>query len=182
MKKLVKINLPNFFLNLICLSVKSSFLCKSNNFFDNGIKFVILDEVDYMTKNAQQALKYLLQCCGNNVKFCLICNYISKVDDSLQNEFICVRFNQLPRDEIYKFIDNYNDIIDNDNDVPSIGTLVNRKQGKRKHKGSQATVPLEVVGMDIGYGADLSIGGFKYVLVLVDQCTRHLFIYRMHKS
>lgn len=79
---------------------------KSNNFFDNGIKFVILDEVDYMTKNAQQALKYLLQCCGNNVKFCLICNYISKVDDSLQNEFICVRFNQLPRDEIYKFIDN----------------------------------------------------------------------------
>ena len=60
-----------------------------------------------MTKNAQQALKYLLhKCCGNNVKFCLICNYISKVDDSLQNEFICVRFNQLPRDEIYKFIDN----------------------------------------------------------------------------
>ena len=24
------------------------------------VKFVILDEVDYMTKNAQQALKYLL--------------------------------------------------------------------------------------------------------------------------
>ena len=34
---------------------------KSKNFFNKGIKFVILDEVDYMTKNAQQALKYLIQ-------------------------------------------------------------------------------------------------------------------------
>ena len=33
----------------------------SNSLFHDGIKFVILDEVDYMTKNAQQALKYLLQ-------------------------------------------------------------------------------------------------------------------------
>jgi DNA polymerase III delta prime subunit len=79
---------------------------KSNNLFEVGIKFVILDEVDSMTKNAQYALKYLLQTCGNNVKFCLICNYISKVDDSLQNEFICIRFNQLPRDNIYNFIYN----------------------------------------------------------------------------
>jgi replication factor C subunit 3/5 len=45
---------------------------KSSNMFYQGTKFVILDEVDYMTKNAQQALKYLLQICGDNVKFCLI--------------------------------------------------------------------------------------------------------------
>ena len=79
---------------------------RSSNLFEVGIKFVILDEVDSMTKNAQYALKYLLQTCGNNVKFCLICNYISKVDDSLQNEFICIRFNQLPRDKIHNFIYN----------------------------------------------------------------------------
>ncbi len=79
---------------------------KSNNLFEFGLKFIILDEVDYMTKNAQQALKYLLQGCGKNVKFCLICNYISKVEHSLQNEFICIRFNQLPRNEIYNFINN----------------------------------------------------------------------------
>ena len=79
---------------------------KSKNMFEIGYKFVVLDEVDYMTKNAQQALKNLLQSCLDNVRFCLICNYICKIDDSLKNEFICIRFNQLPKNEIYKFIKN----------------------------------------------------------------------------
>jgi len=77
---------------------------KSMSLFDSGLKFVILDEVDYMTKNAQQALKYLLQTCVYNVRFCLICNYISKIDESLQNEFIWGRFNQLPKRDIQTFI------------------------------------------------------------------------------
>lgn len=79
---------------------------KSANFFQKGLKFVILDEVDYMTKSAQQALKYLLQTCDKNVRFCLICNYICKVDESLQNEFLTIRFNQLPEANIYEFINN----------------------------------------------------------------------------
>ena len=77
---------------------------KSKHLFETGLKFVILDEVDYMTKNAQQALKSLLQTCRPNVRFCLICNYISKIDESLQHEFCCVRFNQLPVKDIYMFI------------------------------------------------------------------------------
>tara|TARA_B100001287_G_C22685912_1_gene533589 strand:- start:2312 stop:3298 length:987 start_codon:yes stop_codon:yes gene_type:complete len=78
---------------------------KSKNLFETGFKFVILDEVDYMTKNAQQALKYLLQTTTTNVRFCLICNYISKIDIPLKNEFICVRFNQLPQKDIINFIE-----------------------------------------------------------------------------
>ena len=80
----------------------------SKSLFVNGIKFVILDEVDYMTKNAQQALKYLLQEYRENTRFCLICNYISKIDDSLQNEFVKVKFNQLPKDKIINFLDKIN--------------------------------------------------------------------------
>ena len=77
---------------------------KSRNLFETGTKFVILDEVDYMTKNAQQALKYLLQTTITNVRFCLICNYISKIDEPLKQEFIGVRFNQLPSQDIMKFM------------------------------------------------------------------------------
>ena len=77
---------------------------RSRHIFESGCKFVILDEVDYMTKNAQQALKTLLQTSRTNVRFCLICNYISKIDDSLQQEFVSVRFNQLPWTEIKTFL------------------------------------------------------------------------------
>jgi DNA polymerase III delta prime subunit len=70
------------------------------------MKFVILDEVDYMTKNAQQALRYLLQNYSSSVRFCLICNYISKIDEGLQNEFLRLRFNQLPKEEIIYFLKN----------------------------------------------------------------------------
>lgn len=73
--------------------------------FGNGIKFVILDEVDYMTTNAQIALRYLLTSyTDNNVRFCLICNYVSRIDESLQTEFVRMRFNQLPESDILAFL------------------------------------------------------------------------------
>jgi len=83
-----------------------NFFVNSKPLFHTGMKFVILDEVDYMTKNAQQALRYLLQNYSNNVRFCLICNYISKIDEGLQNEFIRLHFNQLPKDDIIQFLHN----------------------------------------------------------------------------
>ena len=72
--------------------------------FGPGMKFVILDEVDYMTKNAQQALRYLIQQYSKDIRFCLICNYISRIDASLQNEFVRLRFCQLPKTDIFKFL------------------------------------------------------------------------------
>jgi replication factor C subunit 3/5 len=74
--------------------------------FGNGMKFVILDEVDYMTKNAQQALRYLIQQYQTNIRFCLICNYISRIDTALQNEFVRLRFCKLPEKDIYIFLNN----------------------------------------------------------------------------
>jgi replication factor C subunit 3/5 len=76
----------------------------SNTLFSTGMKFVILDEVDYMTKNAQQALRYMLQGYSSNVRFCLMCNYISRIDEGLQNVFIKLRFNQLPETDIIQFL------------------------------------------------------------------------------
>jgi DNA polymerase III delta prime subunit len=83
-----------------------SLFVNSKPLFHGGMKFVILDEVDYMTKNAQQALRYLLQNYSNTARFCLICNYISKIDEGLQNEFLRLRFNQLPKEDILVFLKN----------------------------------------------------------------------------
>jgi DNA polymerase III delta prime subunit len=78
----------------------------SKTLFNKGMKFVILDEVDYMTKNAQQALRYLLQEYSSSVRFCLICNYISRIDEGLQHEFLKLSFNQLPERDIISFLIN----------------------------------------------------------------------------
>ena len=81
----------------------------SKTLFNQGMKFVILDEVDYMTKNAQQALRYLLQTHNKHVRFCLMCNYISRIDDGLQNEFLRLRFNQHPSEKIITFLTQISD-------------------------------------------------------------------------
>jgi DNA polymerase III delta prime subunit len=82
----------------------------SKSMFGDGMKFVILDEVDYMTKNAQLALRYLLNNFNNavNVRFCLICNYISRIDEALQTEFVRMRFNMLPDSKIISFLQKIN--------------------------------------------------------------------------
>ena len=78
----------------------------TKSLFNTGLKFVILDEVDYMTKNAQQALRHLIQQNENKVRFCLICNYISRIHFSLKNEFIRLRFCKLPKQKIFQFLNN----------------------------------------------------------------------------
>ena len=82
------------------------FVC-TKNLFNKGTKFIILDEIDYMTLNAQTALKNLIQIMNkqnNNVVFCLIANYLSKITPQLQNMCIHMRFNQLPKNSIYSLL------------------------------------------------------------------------------
>tara|TARA_B100000780_G_scaffold114291_1_gene80088 strand:+ start:685 stop:1596 length:912 start_codon:yes stop_codon:yes gene_type:complete len=80
----------------------------SDNLFSKGTKFVILDEVDYMTRIAQQALKCLIQEYNKDIRYCLICNYISKIDNSLKYEFIKVRFNKLNELDIFNYLNKIN--------------------------------------------------------------------------
>ena len=80
---------------------------QSNPLFNNGTKFIILDEVDYMTKSAQYALKNLIEqlmTSNKNIIFCLICNYISKIDKGLLDNFLILKFTNLPYKEINKLL------------------------------------------------------------------------------
>ena len=70
---------------------------QSKGLLSNNLKFVILDEVDYMTKQAQTQLKLEIEKYYDKVRFCLICNYISKIERSLLSEFIIMRFSNLSK-------------------------------------------------------------------------------------
>lgn len=58
--------------------------------FKAGFKLVILDEADAMTNDAQNALRRVIEKFTENVRFCLICNYLSKIIPAIQSR--CTRF------------------------------------------------------------------------------------------
>jgi replication factor C subunit 3/5 len=76
----------------------------SNNMFTKGIKLIILDEVDYMTVDAQNALRQIMDEYNNNVRFCLICNYISKIIPALISRSISLRFTPINKVDAIKKI------------------------------------------------------------------------------
>ncbi|KAF5735496.1 replication factor C subunit 3-like [Tripterygium wilfordii] len=64
-----------------------------------SVKLVLLDESDAMTKDAQFALRRVIEKYTKNTRFALICNHVNKIIPALQSR--CTRFRFAPLDPIH---------------------------------------------------------------------------------
>ena len=74
-------------------------------------KIVVLDEADSMTIDAQAILRSVIEKHTKNVRFCLICNYISKINPAIKSRCTLFRFAPLNLKNITDRINDINKIL-----------------------------------------------------------------------
>ena len=89
------------------------------------MKVIILDECDYVTPNAQAALRNLMETFSKHCRFILTCNYVERIIDPIQSR--CQSFQIIPpsKKEVAIHLSSILDDEDVSYDVSDIGLLVN---------------------------------------------------------
>jgi replication factor C subunit 2/4 len=91
-------------------------------------KIIILDEADAMTKEAQAALRKVMEENSNITRFCFICNYINQIIEPINSRCVKIRFkpinNKLIVEKLY-WIANKEKIIINKDALKSISEISN---------------------------------------------------------
>ena len=103
------------------------------------MKVIILDECDYITPNAQAALRNLMETFSKHCRFILTCNYVERIIDPIQSR--CQSFQIIPpsKNEVAKHLHNImvsENIIDKVEDIkilvesgyPDIRRVINSAQ------------------------------------------------------
>jgi len=88
-------------------------------------KVIILDECDYITPNAQAALRNLMETFSKHCRFILTCNFVERIIDPIQSR--CQSFQVIPPDRKQVAI-HISNILTNENvesEVSDIALLVN---------------------------------------------------------
>jgi replication factor C subunit 2/4 len=67
-------------------------------------QIIILDEADLLTNDAQSALRRIIEDNSSQTRFCIICNYVSKIIDPIVSRCAKFRFNALSEESQIKHL------------------------------------------------------------------------------
>lgn len=69
-----------------------------------GSKMIILDEADFLTNEAQAALRKIIEESSDKTIFCLMCNYVHRIITPIQSRCITFYFKSIPRSVVKKHL------------------------------------------------------------------------------
>jgi DNA polymerase III gamma/tau subunit len=73
-----------------------------------GTKFILLDEADSMTKEAQSALRRIIEIYSKNARFILICNYPNKIIPAIRSRCTPFRFAPISQEDTFDYLKKIN--------------------------------------------------------------------------
>jgi DNA polymerase III delta prime subunit len=91
-------------INYYRTDVKS--FCQTCSSIKNKKKFVVLDDIDFISEQSQQVFRNCIDKYSHNVHFISSCSNIQKVIESLQSRLIIIKINPVKRENLVSIINN----------------------------------------------------------------------------
>ena len=104
--------------------------CRTAPAGGHDFKIVFLDEADQLTKDAQSALRRVIEQYSDNTRFFLTCNYVSQIIDPLQSRTATFHFRRIDDEAVWRLVE---DLVENEGieaEGPAVEKIVRAARGK----------------------------------------------------
>lgn len=118
-------------------------------------KIIILDEADSMTQDAQSALRRTMETYSKITRFCLICNYVTRIIDPLASRCSKFRFKSLDQGNAKKRLEEISEMEGVALEDETINTLIKCSEGDLR----KAITFLQSAARLVGAGASRDADG-----------------------
>lgn len=115
-------------------------------------KFIILDEADAMTYDAQATLRKVMETYTFNARFCLICNHIKSIDDAIKSRCVMIKFGPMQYKSVVTKIQDISQIIGvhiTEDGINTIWKLSNGDMRKIMHMLQIISINYKTIDADV---------------------------------